>query len=80
MHYCRVCGYRWLFDAGEGEGDEDVGYAELEVSGFTGSPVERPEDPACDLDPLSPVADDFGLVVRALEVSLIEPTDAPAGP
>jgi hypothetical protein len=70
-----------LFDAGEAKGDEVMGDAELELFGFTGSPVGTPEDSACDLDlaPPSPIATDFVLAARTPEDSLLEPVDAPAG-
>jgi hypothetical protein len=40
-----------LFNTGEGEGNEDMGDLGIEVSGFTGSPMHTPEDPARELDP-----------------------------
>jgi hypothetical protein len=71
-----------LFDAGEAEGDKVMGDAELELSGFTGSPVGTPEDSAYDLDlaPPSPIATDFVLAARTPEDSLLKPVDTPAGP
>jgi hypothetical protein len=71
-----------LFDAGEGEGDVDVGDSELDMSDFTASPMQMPKGSACDLDPApsSPIANDFMLAVRTLKGSLLEPAGTPAGP
>jgi hypothetical protein len=71
-----------LFEAGDGEGDEDMGDLELEMSGFIGSPIQTPEDSAHDLDPAppSPVATNFVLAAMMPEDSLLEPVDALAGP
>jgi hypothetical protein len=62
-----------LFNTGEGEGNEDIGDLGLEVSGFTGSPMQTPEDPARELDsaPPSPFATDFMLATRTSKDSLL---------
>jgi hypothetical protein len=82
MLHCGVRKTDEFFNAGEGEGDEDMGDLGLEVSGFTGSPVQAPEDPACDLGPAppSPIVTNFMLAVRTSKDSLLELADTPAGP
>jgi hypothetical protein len=67
-----------LFDAGEGEGGEITGDAELETSGFTESSEEMPEDIAGGSVPPSPNDAGIVLAARTADGPFPEPIDTPA--